>query len=317
MALATIFTNLTLVNVTPSLIAAIRFSRTTILILGLSILSAFSLTSCSSTDDLVTPKTEVHSGAREAATVLNTDSFDDTKMGSFWYSELMTSTAGLLSAEQHRVGKKAMRFSWKASQADGTNKMLHSELATMYLTNGENERWYGYSSFMPSASMGNDANTVIVSQWHGVADPGYSDTVPPLRFELTSDKLQIVYTASSKPITQLMQTPTSQKIIPLGAALYNRWVDYVVHVKWDSNGSTGVLQVWQNGVLKVDDQKINIGYPQKNKPYWKVGLYCWTGKSRAAERTIYCDDVRIAGPNADYDSVKPGLGDGSARNMVR
>ena len=119
--------------------------------------------------------------------------------------------------------------------------------------------------------------------------------------------------ASSKPIVTLLQNPTSQKIIDLGPVTYDAWVDYVVHVKWDSNGNTGILQLWQNGKLIINDQKINIGYPQKSKPYWKVGLYCWTGKARAAEKVMYVDEVRMGYATATYNDMKPGLGNNTAR----
>lgn len=291
----------------------VRFSRIAVLTLALPILLNLSLTGCSQSDTTIAPETEKASSAREAATVLNSDSFEGNKLAGFWSPELMTSTAGILSTEQQRIGNKSMRFSWKPSQADGTNKMLHSELATNPLVNGETERWYGYSSFMPSASMADDDQTAIISQWHGVADPGFEDSVPPLRIEIKSNQLQVVYSASSKPIVKLLQTPTSGKEIALGTASYDRWVDYVVHVKWDANGNTGVLEVWQDGILKVSEHNINIGYPQIRKPYWKVGLYCWTGKSKYTERVIYCDDVRIGDATAGYDAVKPGRSNNTAR----
>ncbi|MBC8154139.1 MAG: heparin lyase I family protein [Bacteroidetes bacterium] len=295
--------------------AFLACTRAAVLTLALPLLMNLSLTGCSPADTTITPETQTqtHSPAREAATLINNDSFENNKLANFWSPELMTPTAGLITKEQTRAGKQAMRFSWKPTQADGTNKMLHSELATASPANGETERWYGYSSFMPSANMANDDQITIVSQWHGVADPGFSDSVPPLRFEVKSDQLQLVYVASSKPIVKLLQHPTSQKEIALGTVSYDRWVDYVVHVKWDANGKTGLLQVWQDGVLKVDDQNINIGYPQIQKPYWKVGLYCWTGKSRAAEKVIYCDEVRIGNATAGYDAVKPGRANNTAR----
>lgn len=297
--------------------AVVRFGRVAVLVLALPLLLNFSLSGCAQPDTIApvaaSVNDEQHSAAREAASLLNSDSFENTRLSNFWRPELMTKTAGSISSEQQRVGKKSMRFGWKPSQADGTNKMLHSELATDPLVNGETERWHGYSSFMPSATMADDDQIAIVSQWHGVADPGFEDSVPPLRIEVKSNRLQLVYVASSKPIVKLLQTPTSHKEIDLGPVSYDRWVDYVVHVKWDSNGNTGVLQVWQDGVLKVNEQNINIGYPQIRKPYWKVGLYCWTGKSKHTERTIYCDEVRIGGASANYDAVKPGRSDNSAR----
>lgn len=280
------------------------------LVLPLLISSILNLSSCTRLDTIAPAST-----ARIAVLeddILSIDGFEGSRYASFWRSELWTKTAGHISTEQKRVGKQAMRISWKPSQMDGTNPMLHSELATAPLPVGETERWYGYSSYMPSSSMANDDQIAIVSQWHGVPDPGFSDTVPPMCIEVQSNHLYLYYAASNKPIVKLLQAPTSSKRVDLGLASFDRWVDYVVHVKWSPNGNSGQLQVWQDGVQIMNEQNINIGYSQINKPYWKCGLYCWMGKDTYAEKVIYYDEVRIGGPMAGYDAVKPGRDNNTA-----
>lgn len=269
------------------------------------------LTGCTPADTIAPDET--HSAAREDASVLSTDGFENNKIANFWRPELHTPTAGLLTGDMHRSGKKAMRFSWKPSQINGTNDMLHSELATAALPVGDVERWYGYSSYMPSSSMANDDQTTIVSQWHGIPDPGFEDSVPPLCIEVKSNQLKLWYAASNVQIVKPLQNPTSNKRMDLGTAIYDRWVDYVVHVKWDPTGKTGILEIWQDGKQIVNEQGISIGYPQQRKPYWKIGLYCWMGKATYAEKNIYYDEARIGGPSASYDTVKPGRNDSSAR----
>ncbi len=272
-----------------------------------------SMSSCSQPDTIAPVSNEMNSAAREDASVLNADGFEGKKIANFWHSELRTPTAGLITNDMHRVGKQAMRFSWKPSQYDGTNPTLHSELLTDALPIGETERWYGYSSYMPSSAMADDDQIAIVSQWHGVPDAGGQHTVPPMCIELKSNRMSLYYAASKVPIAKAMQSPTSTKRIDLGVATYDRWVDYVVHVKWDPTGTTGQLQIWQDGVLKVDEQGISIGYPEQHKPYWKCGLYCWTGKSKYTERAIYYDEVRVGNARANYEVVKPGRNDSSAK----
>ena len=208
-----------------------------------------------------------------------------------------------------RAGQQAMRFSFEVNKYDGTNQSAHTELATNPLPEGETERWYGYSVYMPSDSMANDPEPVIFSQWHGYPDDGVSHTVPPLCSTLKGDnEISLAYTASSKPIVEVMQTPTSSKVISMGTAQYDRWVDYVVHVRWDPTGTQGLLQVWQGGVLKVDEHNIAIGYPEKRQPYWKIGVYCWSGKSKYKERVLYYDEARIGDATSSYEAVRPGAG---------
>lgn len=264
------------------------------------------------TGPIVTRNTQLV--ARADSGILTSDGFEGKQVAKFWHAELRTPTAGLLTTDVHRAGKQAMRFSWKPSQYDGTNPTLHSELLTSPLPTGETERWYGYSSYMPSSSMENDNQTVIISQWHGVPDEGGAHTVPVVALSVEPDNtLQLVYRASNKPITTFLQHPTSQKVLDLGKARFDQWVDYVVHVNWDPIGTTGQLQLWQDGVLIVDERGISIGYPEQHKPYWKCGLYCWTGKSKYVEKVIYYDEVRIGGSWASYETVRPGLSDGTAR----
>ncbi|WP_461115515.1 polysaccharide lyase [Spirosoma jeollabukense] len=252
--------------------------------------------------------------AREDSGVLASDGFEGKQIATFWHAELRTPTAGLLTSDVHRAGKQAMRFAWKPSQYDGTNSTLHAELLTSPLPIGETERWYGYSSYMPSSSMENDSQTVIISQWHGFPDEGGAHTVPAMAISVEpANTLQLVYRASNKPITTFLQHPTSQKVLNLGKARFDQWVDYVVHVNWDPMGTTGQLQLWQNGILIVNETGITIGYSEQHKPYWKCGLYCWTGKSKYVEKVIYYDEVRIGGHSASYDTVRPGLSDGTAR----
>ena len=280
-------------------------------VLSILISTVVSLSSCTKSDTIA-PESMAQASAREDASLLDMDGFEGSRAAPFWKAQFWTKTAGYVSSEQKRVGKQAMRISWKPSQMDGTNPMLHSELSTVPLPVGETERWYGYSSFMPSASMANDDQIAIVSQWHGVPDPGFSDTVPPLCIEVQSNHLYLYYAASSKPIVKLLQSPTSNKRVDLGLASFDRWVDYVVHIKWSPDGNSGQLQVWQDGVQIMNEQNINIGYPQINKPYWKCGLYCWMGKDTYEEKVIYYDEVRIGGAIAGYDAVKPGRGNNTA-----
>lgn len=256
--------------------------------------------------EAITPETDMNSSVREAASVLSVDHFDQDRVADFWNQELHTDYAGRIDSEQRRLGQKAMRFSWKPSQYDGTNKSCHAELATDALPKSENERWYSFSMYLPSATMANDDQVANIMQWHGLPDPGTEGTVPPIALELKNNALTLYCRASNKSIDKFLQVPTSQKIIhTLGMAQYDRWVDYVVHIKWDATGNTGKIQVWQDGSLKVDEQNLSIGYVSARN-YWKVGLYCWTGKSAHAERTIYYDEVRIGNASATYDDMKPG-----------
>jgi hypothetical protein len=286
---------------------AVKSVRVTIMLALITLFANLSLTSCSQSDT-VAPQSEVtQSTARTNSKVINADGFEGSWFSNFWIPELRTATAGKISTDFARSGKQSMRFGWMPSQYDGTNTSMHSELGTDALKDGEVERWYGYSIYMPANKMADDNETIVFSQWHGVANAGEEDTVPPLAFYLEpNNQIKAYYRASNVAITKPLQVPTSQKILRLGTASYDKWVDYVVHIKWDPSGNTGILEIWQDGKQVANERNINIGYPQKYKPYWKAGIYAWTGKSKYAERVLYYDDVQIGNATATYDTVKPG-----------
>ncbi|WP_338875446.1 polysaccharide lyase [Spirosoma sp. SC4-14] len=275
-----------------------------------SLLSA-GLGSCSQSDT-IRPDESVAS-ARETASLLITEGFEKSQLASSWHKELRADNAGSLDQKLARVGKQSMRFSWKPSQYDGTNNSCHSELASAFIDAKENERWYGFSVYLPSANNADDAEIANIVQWHAFPDPGYEGTVPPINMTLeANNKLTFSYRASNVPITKPLQHATSQKIMSLGTAQYDQWVDYVVHIKWDPTGTTGIVQVWQNGQLKIDEQNVSVGYPN-SRNYWKFGLYCWSGKATHSERVAYFDEMRVGNANATYNAVRPGIDNNTAR----
>ncbi|GAB3895588.1 polysaccharide lyase [Spirosoma agri] len=255
----------------------------------------------------------MYSSSREAASSLSVEGFEQNTLASSWYTELRADNAGKLDDKFARVGRQAMRFSWKPSQYDGTNNSCHAELASAFLDRNENERWYGFSVYMPAANMADDAEIANIMQWHAFPDPGFEGTVPPINMTLeANNKLTFSYRASNVAITKPLQHATSQKIMSLGTAQYDRWVDYVVHIKWDPSGTQGIVQVWQDGKLKIDEQNVSVGYPN-SRNYWKFGLYCWTGKATHSERVVYYDEMRVGNADAKYSTVAPGRGNNSAK----
>ena len=272
-----------------------------------TLLVSFRLANLARPDTVAPPSRTSLATARPGASLIGIDGFEGGQIARFWHPELHTATAGQISSAVARSGNQSMRFGWSPAQYDGTNRSTHAELATDALKNGETERWYGYSIYMPADQMADDDEPIVFCQWHGVPDPGEQHTVPPLAFYLeANNQVKVYYRASDVAITKYQQAPTSQKITHIGSAIYDRWVDYVVHVKWAATGNTGILEIWQDGKQIVDEQNVNIGYQELAKPYWKIGIYAWTGKSKYAERVLYYDEVRIGNATATYEMVKPG-----------
>lgn len=177
-----------------------------------------------------------------------------------------------------------------------------------------NEYWYGFSVYLPSDYVA-DPIWEIVAQWHSApdnskeADQGLN---PPISLH-TEDGIWMVSTIwDSKPVS-LRGKYDGGREYELGAYDKGRWTDWVFHVKWSPNQS-GLLQVWKDGDLIIDKAG-PIGYNDQTDPFMKVGMYKgWASRKdppgNVSTRTIYHDEIRVAGAGARYADVAPGKGSG-------
>lgn len=88
---------------------------------------------------------------------------------------------------------------------------------------------------------------------------------------------------------------------------YGKWIDWVFHVRFSD--TDGIIEVWRQGTKIVDFRGDNHQVEKHEGTYLKLGLYSsqyeknpLTGSIR---RTVYHDDLRIAGSDGSYDLVAP------------
>jgi hypothetical protein len=87
------------------------------------------------------------------------------------------------------------------------------------------------------------------------------------------------------------------------------WVDWVFHYKIDDQD--GIIRIWRNGELVVDFTGDNHQIEKHDGTYLKFGLYAsqfkkLTTMPDGASRTVYHDEIRIAGADGSYELVAPG-----------
>lgn len=180
------------------------------------------------------------------------------------------------------------------------------------------EYWYGMRTFLPADWQDDKADDIIV-QFHAVADPGESTRNPPVALQIVPDsrgngRFSLRLRADERKI--LVGSGESRyrvsKSVDLGPIRdhVGRWTDWVWHVKWNYDGD-GFLRLYRNGQLVVDHKGANTFNDEAGGPYLKVGLYKydWNGGARrtgAESRTLYVDEIRVAGANGGYASVAPG-----------
>jgi hypothetical protein len=89
---------------------------------------------------------------------------------------------------------------------------------------------------------------------------------------------------------------------------YGQWVDWVVH--FQLSDTDGFFRIWRNGEQIVDWTGDNHLELRPDGAYLKFGLYSAQyrdiGLPEGHTRTVYHDEVRIAGEDGSYDWVAPG-----------
>ncbi len=88
---------------------------------------------------------------------------------------------------------------------------------------------------------------------------------------------------------------------------YGEWVDWVIHVKFADQG--GIIQVWRNGKRIVDWMGDNHQAKKVEGAYLKFGLYSYQYEKNPPNveftRTVYHDELRVAGGDGSYELVAP------------
>lgn len=207
-----------------------------------------------------------------------------------------------------RDGQYAMRFEWRAENyKKGSNVSKKASLFTRKDPTSQEERWWGFSMYLPSKGMEADSKSEILAQWHETPDKGEPFRNPPLSLSNSNDELSVGWYYDTRKLTP--QLAAEQKFDrqsrKIGKAPKDRWVDMVWHIKWDPFGK-GLLQVWMDGKLVVNEKDIAIGTNDDIGTYTGVGIYKYTGASDHAKRIIYFDEVRGGNAKATYADVAPG-----------
>lgn len=97
---------------------------------------------------------------------------------------------------------------------------------------------------------------------------------------------------------------------------YGEWVDWVIHVKFADKG--GIIQIWRNGKRIVDWEGDNHQTEKHEGTYLKFGLYSYQYEKYPPQveftRTVYHDELRVAGADGSYELVAPRDSNGNIRS---
>ncbi|MFG1606426.1 heparin lyase I family protein [Actinoplanes sp. NPDC049265] len=170
------------------------------------------------------------------------------------------------------------------------------------------ERWYGFSTYLPSTWALDRAPEVIV-QWHQTGGDCTAGCSPPLSLFTQNGKYYLSQNWQNRADVPGDWTFADTVI---GDYRTGRWTDWVFHIKW-STGSDGLLEVWQDGQpLPVFGHKAgrNDDFGDGvHGNYLVLGVYKWVwsqGKpSDTTNRVLYTDELRVADARGSYAAVAP------------
>lgn len=160
------------------------------------------------------------------------------------------------------------------------------------------EYWIGISTFHPSDWQfdTNANNQIVFWQMHGYRGP--QGKSPPLALQLQGTVLSIVNRSGDVKGTSFRTDRLWE-----GSMILNRWVDWIVRVRWEQTGTDGYVQVWRDGVLIASKLNAPTLYytgtpdPVKDLAYQLLSAYKgkWiTTASSVTSHTFYYDSIRIA-----------------------
>lgn len=205
-----------------------------------------------------------------------------------------------------------MRFKWRpggirrtGSGIVNTSKKAH---LNNYGDNGQQDRWYGFSTYFPKDGMASDSFAEIVTQWHEPPDFSLGENwrTPPASLNIRNDRLTFGWKYDRRKVTPDSGQNLPHESVSLGAVPKDRWVDFVFHMKWDQFGH-GVVQGWMDGHQVVDRHNASIGYNDTHAVLLHGDLQI---RRQGAihgphQRVVYFDEVRIGDGAASYADVTP------------
>jgi len=187
-----------------------------------------------------------------------------------------------------------------------------SEFEKMGLTNIGDERWYGISIYIdPSyTDTSTDPNGTVLTQWHDTRDSCEITKSPHLYIGVTKAPYHWRVRNQSDPNPCTTDPFVGRVDFDLGAVTTGVWVDFVVHAKW-SYTSTGLLEIWKDGVKVIDRPSTPNTYNDTQPQNWKWGPYkaWWLSHTPAPtdQLVVYYDQIKLGDEHSSYDEVAPGV----------
>ncbi|UXO94061.1 heparin lyase I family protein [Pseudanabaena phage Pan5] len=241
-----------------------------------------------------------------------TSSFEGNVLDSITFYEGCCGHSAIKSAHRKYVGNHSARIELRRNDPEvetGSNRVELNVNSTNTLANRYEWRWWKFSTYIPSDSNAIDAPNLdyVMGQ---IKQPGTGGVQtggsPPLGFIVRADSvyLDIRWATAANPNSD---NASNLRRYFVGLRGEDQWVHYVVDYQ-RTHLPTGVVRVWRNDILVVNDTGRNY-FEDAAIPSIKWGLYCYRWASVGDQgsvvpyRVLYLDAIGVYGASSTYEDV--------------
>ncbi|VAW46495.1 hypothetical protein MNBD_GAMMA04-1833, partial [hydrothermal vent metagenome] len=209
------------------------------------------------------------------------------------FSQMQNSQSGQVIPDPTNSKNAVMQFIWQKEGGKNydANTQKKAHLYGEFGKSNTQEEVWSFRVYFPSKGMEKDNKAEIIIQWHGHPDTFESDRHPPLALDNRNDQLTVTWLYDQRAWTFPGSSDRHSRHKSLGKTPKDQWVQFVFHIKWDPDGD-GMLKVWQDGRLKIDQHPIPIGFNDRIGPYLGFGIYKFENNSQHKKRIILFDDIQ-------------------------
>jgi len=209
------------------------------------------------------------------------------------YAQMQSDDAGVTILDPKNKHNHVMKFLWlkNGGKEFDVNTQKKAHLYGNFGKDNKQEEVWSFNVYFPTTGMEADNKSEIVIQWHAQPDQYEVTRNPPLALDNRNDQLTLTWLYDQRGITPPGFDRWYSQTAELGETTKDKWINLVFHIKWDPYGS-GVLRVWRDGQLKVQQQNIAIGFNDKIGAYLGFGIYKFENDSQHKQRTILFDEVK-------------------------
>ena len=216
-----------------------------------------------------------------------------SKIKAWRYAQMQSNEAGATIVDPTNKHNHVMRFLWQKNKGKefDVNTQKKAHLYGDFGKDNKQEEIWSFNIYFPSSDMMPDNKSEIVIQWHAHPDKYEATRNPPLALDNRNDRLTLTWLYDQRKVTPPGFDNWDRHTADLGETTKNQWVNFVFHIKWDPDGG-GILRVWRDKQLKVNQQNIAIGFNDKVGAYLGFGIYKFENNSQHDERAILFDEVK-------------------------